>query len=530
MATSHALANGDSPAAAWQLNESGIAVWPVGAFEQHGPHLPVDTDGLLAQYFAEFVAGELGACLLPLQAVGTSLEHTGFRGSFSLTPELLMQLVRNWADELEAQNFHTCIVVNFHGGNFSLAPAVRDINRKDRRIKFLLVNSWEFISSATEEVHGGEFETSLMLHLFPSLVKKNAVDEDPCKAEPPFGKSDLNTFGFGRISGSGVWGYPTKASAVKGRKWLAGMKAGMLPHINKQLDRLSQDRRYGGPGPVALRPMTEADIPLGMRLKRLAHWNQLEGDWRMLLAASGGGNFVALHNGTAAGTVTTVTYQDHFSWIGMVLVDPANRRCGVGTALLTAAVDYAGAFGPVRLDATPAGEKLYDALGFREESRLARYECRNFAAVPPAAALRTKPITARSINAVATYDAQIFGAERKSVLKSLQSMAPELGYVAMEGKAIIGFCLGRAGEDFTQIGPVVADSPTVAAALLYQALAQCRGQDVIIDSLDRQAAFNGVLAELGFQVQRPFIRMCKGKLKHPGVPQMQFAIAGPEVG
>ncbi len=267
-----------------------------------------------------------------------------------------------------------------------------------------------------------------------------------------------------------------------------------------------------------------------MRLKRLAHWNQLEGDWRMLLAASGGGNFVALHNGTAVGTVTTVTYQDHFSWIGMVLVDPASRRCGVGKALLTAAVDYAGAFGPVRLDATPAGEKLYDALGFREESRLARYECRNFAAVLPAAALRTKPITARSINAVARYDAQIFGAERKSVLKSLQSMAPELGFVAMDGKAIIGFCLGRAGENFTQIGPVVADSPTVAAALLYQALAQCRGQDVIIDSLDRQAAFNGVLAELGFQVQRPFIRMCKGKLKHPGVPQMQFAIAGPEVG
>ena len=75
------------------------------------------------------------------------------------------------------------------------------------------------------------------------------------------------------------------------------------------------DRRYGGPGPVALRPMTEADIPLGMRLKRLAHWNQLEGDWRMLLAASGGGNFVALHNGTSAGTVTPVTYQDHFSWV-----------------------------------------------------------------------------------------------------------------------------------------------------------------------------------------------------------------------
>ena len=88
--------------------------------------------------------------------------------------------------------------------------------------------------------------------------------------------------------------------------------------------------------PIAVRPMTLADVPLGMRLKDIAGWNQTEADWRMLLDAGVG--FVALVNGVPVGTVTVVTYagrtSTRFSWIGMLLVDPAYRRRGVGTTLL----------------------------------------------------------------------------------------------------------------------------------------------------------------------------------------------------
>ena len=125
---------------------------------------------------------------------------------------------------------------------------------------------------------------------------------------------------------------------------------------------------------ISLRQMTHNDIPLGMRLKSLAGWNQLETDWEMLLDTGSGGNFVAAYDGTEAGTVTTVTYERRFSWIGMVLVDPAFRRRGIGTVLLTAAIDSGTIYGPVRLDATPEGKRLYDTLGFKDEYRLVRMQ------------------------------------------------------------------------------------------------------------------------------------------------------------
>src|SRR5690606_27246778 len=107
----------------WNVYEGGIAVWPVGAFEQHGRHLPLMTDNLLATYFGRRLAADLDAVLLPTLPFGTSLEQAGFRGSITLTPEILMALVRQMADELEAQNFTRLVILSGHGGNFSLYPA-----------------------------------------------------------------------------------------------------------------------------------------------------------------------------------------------------------------------------------------------------------------------------------------------------------------------------------------------------------------------------------------------------------------------
>lgn len=111
--------------------------------------------------------------------------------------------------------------------------------------------------------------------------------------------------------------------------------------------------------------MTLRDIPLGMKLKSLANWNQLELDWQLLIYAGTGGNLVATYLGSEAGTTTTLTYQDRFSWIGMVLVDPAFRGLGIGTSLLKKAIIFAKSKGTVRLDATPQGKKLYETLDLK---------------------------------------------------------------------------------------------------------------------------------------------------------------------
>ena len=100
---------------------------------------------------------------------------------------------------------------------------------------------------------------------------------------------------------------------------------------------------YAGKVPVHLRAMRADDVPAGLRLCRLAHWNQVAADWQCFLASSPGGCRVALDDvGRVIGTVATMPYGAEFSWIGMVLVDPQHRRGGIGTRLLHEALDAAG--------------------------------------------------------------------------------------------------------------------------------------------------------------------------------------------
>src|SRR5271167_324624 len=124
-----------------------------------------------------------------------------------------------------------------------------------------------------------------------------------------------------------------------------------------------------------IRTMTPADIPAGMRLKDAAGWNQTKEDWARFLEANPEGCFVTEWNGEVTGTVTTITYENRFAWIGMVLVHPELRGRGIGTALLARAIDYLDAQGIpcAKLDATPQGKLLYERLGFQVEYHLERH-------------------------------------------------------------------------------------------------------------------------------------------------------------
>src|SRR5262245_45326262 len=121
--------------------------------------------------------------------------------------------------------------------------------------------------------------------------------------------------------------------------------------------------------------MTAADVPLGMRLKQQAGWNQTEADWRRFLDLEPDGCFVAELDGAAVGTTTTCTFGP-VAWVAMVLVDTAVRGRGVGTALMRHALAYLDGRGvrTVRLDATPLGQPIYEKLGFAPQFQLARYE------------------------------------------------------------------------------------------------------------------------------------------------------------
>src|SRR5262249_6423074 len=105
---------------------------------------------------------------------------------------------------------------------------------------------------------------------------------------------------------------------------------------------------------LRIRTMTPADIPLGMRLKAQNGWNQLEADWKRLLAMEPDGCFVAETDGVGVGTACTCVFGP-VAWVAMVLVDAERRKQGIGTALMEHTLAYLEGRGvrSVRLDATP---------------------------------------------------------------------------------------------------------------------------------------------------------------------------------
>jgi GNAT superfamily N-acetyltransferase len=302
-------------------------------------------------------------------------------------------------------------------------------------------------------------------------------------------------------------------------------------------------------GQASSSPMPHADIRLlspddvqgASALSATAGWNQQEDDWRMLLALAPTGSFAAVAGGRIVGTAIGIDYGG-FSWIAMMLVEPAYRGRGLGRRLLEAALDAVPADLPVRLDATPMGRPLYESFGFVPESDLTRYVAA--AGRPPAcAALETdaaEPLDVHSmdagdLHAIAAADRQVFGGSRETVLRWAFERSPAYGHVVRSSAALEGYCFGRHGRLFDQIGPVVADTGAAARALLGAALRQAAGRAVVVDAFDEERGrFPAALAACGFEAQRPLFRMRKAPRQtartggRTGPALVEFAILGPE--
>ena len=246
------MVDGKSTTVEWRGHPTKICILPVGAFEQHGPHLPLATDALVAEDLARAVAEELNAALLPAQPFGTSLEQTGFKGTFTLRPETLMRIVRDLADEAEAQGFRIMVVVNGHGGNHCLLPAIRDINRSNRTLKILLlyIADYRYDVGAADrapgemDIHAGENETSYMLARFPDLVGEPRPDRMPEEGDLPLRQSDLTTFGMGVLNPEGVIGRASRATVEKGETIFRNVVSGMVAHVRDRARRLEALPRY----------------------------------------------------------------------------------------------------------------------------------------------------------------------------------------------------------------------------------------------------------------------------------------------
>lgn len=283
---------------------------------------------------------------------------------------------------------------------------------------------------------------------------------------------------------------------------------------------------------VKLRKMALSDMDSLMKLKDAEGWNQLEKDWALLISYKESVNQVAIVDDRIVGTVTAINYDNTVAWIGMMLVAADYRGRGIAKRLLLDTIDKLSKCLSVKLDATPAGRPLYLKLGFRDEYTLYRMTNASVSKIPPGedASFRAEQIRPPDIPEVAAYDKKVFGADRTALIRQLYEASPDLAWVIKENNRIAGFCLGREGKNYTQIGPLSASSSNGARALMRSAINRLTGQGVVADICAVKPEIQGWLEGCGFTSQRPFVRMYLRSNPHPGHIQSQYLISGPELG
>jgi GNAT superfamily N-acetyltransferase len=277
---------------------------------------------------------------------------------------------------------------------------------------------------------------------------------------------------------------------------------------------------------IRIRPMTDADLALGLHLSRQAGWNQTEIDWRRALDLQPDGCFVAEWDGTAAGTTTTCIFGD-VAWIAMVLVDEPMRGRGIGTALMRHALAFLDGSGvsTVRLDATPLGQPIYERLGFVVEFRLARHEG-VLAPAQPADAV--EPVVPEQWEALAALDRAVTGVDRRPLLFRLFAERPDTVRCTRRGAEITGFMTARAGSRALRLGPCIA-APDASSWLLVDAWHRYPGQRVYVDIPVANETATRLAQAQGLTVQRYLTRMSRG-LARPEKLAWLCASFGPEKG
>jgi GNAT superfamily N-acetyltransferase len=276
-----------------------------------------------------------------------------------------------------------------------------------------------------------------------------------------------------------------------------------------------------------VRAMAAEDIAAGLRLCRASGWNQLAEDWHVFVDSPGSGGLLIERDSNVLGTAAYVRY-DALAWIAMMLVDPAERGAGLGGQLLASALDALAGAPCVGLDATSAGEPLYRRFDFVGDYSLARtkstIDSSRFSELAGAARRMLKG----DLEAVCRWDRGVFGADRGRLLAALFDRVPECAWVTYDAAGVAGYTFGRPGYLYYQLGPVVAADAATARDMVTRCLSQLGGRAFAIDVPLLDAAWLDFLKSVGFVEERHFLRMFLRGHVHPGIPERQYAICGPE--
>ncbi len=222
-----------------------LAIISVGSIEQHGPHLPIMTDWAIATELGKRVAEKMGAFSLPAFPVSTCREHMGKKGSVWMEPTTFYQMMYDVIMSLKTQGFKRVGIITTHGGVFITTPLVRDLNAKFQPdLQVALVESYSFKAEdiiETQGLHADEAETSQMLAIAPETVHMDKAAD----FVPDVSRAYLGYGSIFRASPTGVWGYPTKATAEKGERFFEVCADMAVDEFNKAFDYMSNKEKFG---------------------------------------------------------------------------------------------------------------------------------------------------------------------------------------------------------------------------------------------------------------------------------------------
>ncbi|MFC6752963.1 creatininase family protein [Halorubrum tibetense] len=224
------LADHTWPALQAELDAASTAIVPLGSTEQHGPHLPLATDHLIAEALATAAADETGIPRTPTVDIGVSPHHRQFPGTLWVDPPAFRQYVESVTRNLAYHGIDRVVYVNAHGGNVS---HLREVGRRLHEDGTIYAVEWMWDESIPELVdelfehngpHAGPKETAMISHIAPELVDETAVSEARDGGLVDLEESDAVVHGartyYDAIdnSANGAFGDPTDATAEKGER------------------------------------------------------------------------------------------------------------------------------------------------------------------------------------------------------------------------------------------------------------------------------------------------------------------------